>query len=133
MKKEILIGNMTTIVNTIVLAVAGLIIGVLSANGINLPIDQTSLAGVLGVIVFTIFGIINAKYHNTYFDDDTDTLTVNVDGLTDNQISAIQNFVDNIQEKYVFNVGGKDYSKLNDAQIEDIDPAFDYEDDGNGS
>ena len=35
MKKEILIGNMTTIVNTIVLAVAGLIIGVLSANGIK--------------------------------------------------------------------------------------------------
>ena len=133
MKKEILIGNMTTIVNTIVLAVAGLIIGVLSANGINLPIDQTSLAGVLGVIVFTIFGIINAKFHNTYFDDDADTLTVNVDGLTDNQINAIQNFVDNIQEKYVVNVGGKDYSKLNDAQIEDIDPAFDYEDDGNGS
>lgn len=125
-KKEILIGNTTTVVNSIVLAIAGLIIGVLASYGINLPIDQTGLAGVLGLIVFFIFSLINAKYHCTFFDKDADTLTVDISSLSDNQVQAIQNFVDNC----TVNVGGKDFNKLNDAQLEDIDPASEYEDFG---
>lgn len=125
-KKEIWIGNATTVVNSIVLAIAGLIIGVLASYGINLPIDQTALAGVLGLIVFFIFSLINAKFHCTFFDKDADTLTVDISSLSDNQVQAIQNFVNNC----TVNVAGKDFNKLNDAQLEDIDPASEYEDFG---
>lgn len=125
-KKQIIIGNATTVVNSIIVAFAGLIIGVLGAWGIKLPVDQTGLAGVIGLVVFFLFSIINAKYHNTYFNDDENTLTVDISGLTDNQVDAIQNFVDNCTVK----VGNKNFNKYNDSQIEDIDPAINYEDIG---
>lgn len=118
-KNEIIIGNLTTIINSVYLATAGLILGLLSAFGLKLPVDQYGLAGVIGLVLSTIFAYINAKYHNTYFDTDEDTLTVNVNGLTSNQVNAIQKFVDNC-------------TSINEYGFEDIDPSLAYEDDGSG-
>ena len=119
-KKEIIIGNTSTIITTISLSLAGLIVGLLSANGLNWNIDQQSLAGVIGLIIMFIFSIVNAKYKSTYFTN-TDEIRVNVNGLTSNQIEAIQNFVDNCISKNTVDVGGRVYP------IDDIDPASEYE------
>ena len=121
-KKEILIGNSTTILTTIFLSIAGLLIGILGAYGIKLPIDQQSLAGVIGLIVMFLFSIVNAKFHNTYFDEDGN-LTINVENLTDNQISAIQNFIDNCTAKNTVDDSTENI-------MEDIDPASEYEEGG---
>lgn len=120
-KKEILIGNVSTAINTIALMIAGIIFGVISAFGLQLPFDQYSLAGVIGLIIATGFSYINAKYHNTYFDDNTDTLTIDVSNLTDAQIGAIKGFVENAGELNTVNVAGKTFNRYNDSQIFDND------------
>lgn len=94
-KKNIIIGNTTTIITTVSLSLAGLIIGILASKGFKLPIDEQTLAGIIGLIIMFGFSIINAKFHNTFFDGDEDTITINTEGLTSNQIDAIQNFIDN--------------------------------------
>lgn len=104
---------MTTIITTISLSLAGLIIGILASYGLKLPIDQQSLAGVIGLIIFFVFSIINAKYKSTYFTDN-DEIRFNVAGLTPAQIDAIQNFIDNAVDMNI---------------KQDIDPASEYEDD----
>ena len=116
-KTKIYIGNFTTITNSLILAFAGLIIGVLTAFGLKLPFDEYSLSAIIGLIITTIFGYYNAKYKNTYFDDNTDTLTIDIDGLTEAQVQAIQNFINNA-------------NNLNKNNIQDIGPASEYEQDG---
>lgn len=114
-ENKILIGNFTTIMNSLLLALAGLIIGALAGIGINLPIDQYGLSAIIGLVIFTIFGYYNAKYHNTFFNKDEDYLQIKVDGLTPEQIQTIQNFIDNA-------------STINiTEEIKDIDPSLDYE------
>lgn len=116
-KKEIIIGNGTSILNSIIVSFAGLVIGILASHGIQLPIDQQALAGVIGVIIFFIFSVINTKFKSTFFTNEND-LIVNVEGLTDGQINAIQNFVNNAVE--VNRTGGGE------------DPSLAYEDNDNG-
>lgn len=65
------IGNGTTIVNTIIVAIAGIIFGKWGATLLQLGIDQTILVQIISFIVFTVFAYFNAKNHNTYFDDKT--------------------------------------------------------------
>ena len=120
-KKEILIGNVTTAVNTIALMIAGAIFGILSAFGLKLPLDQYSLSAVIGLIIMTGFSYLNARYHNTYFDEDNDTLTIDVSNLTDAQVTAINSFVENAGELNTVNVAGKTFNKYDDAQIFDND------------
>ena len=67
MTEENFIGNSTTIVNTIIVAIAGIIFGKYGATLLQLGIDQTILIQILSFIVFTAFAYINAKNHNTLF------------------------------------------------------------------
>lgn len=121
---RIIIGNVTTIINTLALMFAGLIIGVLSAFGLKLHIDQYGLASIIGLIIMSAFAYINAKYHCNFFDKDEDIIKVDVSNLTENQIQAIQNFVDNCTDEKVIN---KFNDSVNPTQIEEIDPASEYE------
>lgn len=107
-KSKIIIGNVTTIITTISFMIGGLILGVLTAHGLNIPISESGLAGVIGLIITTAFAYINAKYHCTFFNEDTDEIIINLDNLTDEEITAIQQFIENIH-------------------IADIDPASEYE------
>lgn len=120
-KKEIIIGNTTTVINTIALMISGAIFGVLASLGLKLPFDMYALASVIGIIIMTIFSYFNAKYKNTYFDNDTDTLTIDVSNLTDAQVTAINSFVENAGELNTVNVAGKTFNKYNDAQVFDND------------
>ena len=67
MTEENFIGNSTTIVNTIIVAIAGIIFGKYGATLLQLGIDQTILIQIISFIVFTTFAYINAKNHNTLF------------------------------------------------------------------
>lgn len=67
MTEENFIGNSTTIVNTIIVAIAGIIFGKYGATLLQFGIDQTILIEILSFIIFTAFAYINAKNHNTYF------------------------------------------------------------------
>ena len=62
-----IIGNSTTIINTIIVAIAGIIFGKWGATLLQLGIDQTILIQILSFIIFTAFAYINAKNHNNYF------------------------------------------------------------------
>lgn len=120
-KKEILIGNVTTAVNTIALMIAGAIFGILGALGLHLPFDKYSLSAVIGLIIMTGFSYLNAKYKNTYFDNDTDTLTIDVTDLTDAQVTAINSFVENASNLNTVEIAGKTFNRYNDSQIFDND------------
>lgn len=63
------IGNSTTIVNTIILMLAGIIFGKWGATLLQLGIDQTILTQIISFIVLTAFAYINAKYHNSLFNN----------------------------------------------------------------
>lgn len=117
-KKEIIIGNVTTIVTSISLAFAGLIIGLLTSHGLNLPVSQEALAGVIGTVIMFIFSIINTKYKSTYFTDD-DKEIIDISSLNEEQVNAIKNFIDNT----TVNVGGRTYN----IDYSD-DPSLAYED-----
>lgn len=116
-KKEIIIGNVTSIVTSISLAFAGLIIGLLTSHGLNLPVSQEALAGVIGTVIMFIFSIINTKYKSTYFTDDKEI--IDISSLNEEQVNAIKNFIDNT----TVNVGGRTYN----IDYSD-DPSLAYED-----
>lgn len=62
------IGNSTTIINTIIVAVAGIIFGKWGATLLQLGIDQKILVEIISFVVFTVFAYVNAKHHNNLFD-----------------------------------------------------------------
>lgn len=63
------IGNSTTILNSIILMAAGIIFGKWGATLLQMGIDQTILTQIISFIVFTAFAYINAKYHNSLFNN----------------------------------------------------------------
>lgn len=107
-KNKIIIGNVTTIINTLSLMIGGLIMGLLASYGLHLPMSETGLAGVIGLMISTCFAYVNAKYHCSFFDEDADELIINTGDLSDAEIQAIQTFIDNLH-------------------IDEIDPASMYE------
>lgn len=48
------------------MTIAGYIIGALAAQGLDLNIDVTILAQVIGAILFLILGYLDSKYPNTF-------------------------------------------------------------------
>ena len=108
--KFLTIGNITTIINSVGWIIAGLIIGVVTAFGLQLPIDQYSLSAIICAVITGLFSYINAKYHNTFWDKDEDYIKIPV-SLDDAQIQAIENFIK--------------YQTSNN--IDDVDPASEYE------
>jgi len=76
-KNNNIIGNSTTILNTIIIAIAGIIFGKYGATLLQLGINQTVLTEIITFTVFTIFAYINAKNHNTFFNNgETTTNTI---------------------------------------------------------
>lgn len=61
-----IIGNLSTIVKTILMMFAGWALGYLVSIGLNLPITQEQLSEILFVIVCFIAAYIDAKYPNTF-------------------------------------------------------------------
>ena len=60
------IGNITTIGKFIATMIAGWIISLAIANGLDLGIDACTLAEVIGAVLGLIYGYIDAKYPNTF-------------------------------------------------------------------
>lgn len=60
------IGNISTIVKEISMLIAGWFIGLLAAYGLNLGVDVSTLAKVIGAFIFLIIGYIDAKNPNTF-------------------------------------------------------------------
>lgn len=60
------IGNISTIVKEISMLIAGWTIGLLAAYGLNLGVDASTLAEVIGAFIFLIIGYIDAKNPNTF-------------------------------------------------------------------
>lgn len=86
--------NISTILTTIFLALFGLILGYLASKGINLPVTAETLTTIAVGVIFTIFGYYNAKHQNNLFDEETDTIYIPVDNLSEHQIDAINNFIE---------------------------------------
>ena len=128
-KKYTTIGNITTIVNTVIVVAAGYLFGVLTAFFGSLPFSEAQLAGFLTAIVFLIFGYINAKNHNSFFDKDKDEINIPVD-LNKEQRDSIQELIDYYQANNTINVEKSEDSENNDETIEEIDPSLEYENDG---
>lgn len=63
---EELIGNLSTILKFCCMTIAGYLIGVLAAHGLDLPIDQTALAEIISTLILFCFAYIDAKYPNTF-------------------------------------------------------------------
>ena len=59
-------GNITTVIKWISMTLAGWLIGTLTAQGLNLPVDTTALSQVIAAIIFLILGYIDSKYPNTF-------------------------------------------------------------------
>ena len=60
------IGNLSTIIKFIATTIAGWIIALATANGLNLTVDASTLAEVIGAGIGLAFGYIDAKYPNTF-------------------------------------------------------------------
>lgn len=60
------IGNTTTIIKMISMTLAGYIIATLTAHNLQLNIDASMLAELIGAIIFLALGYLDAKYPNTF-------------------------------------------------------------------
>ena len=86
MQKETnIIGNSTTIINTIILMLTGIIFGKWGATLLQFGIDQTILTQIITFIIFTAFAYLNAKNHNNYFNK-TETVDPTTTPTTDTEI-----------------------------------------------
>lgn len=98
-----LIGNISTIIKYVLITISGYIISASAAQGLNLPLSESQLAELLGIILFFIIAHIDAKYPNNLFHDVVDfhTLTKYEDNdeiiETDGKI-IIKSSPENIEE-----------------------------------
>ena len=60
------IGNLSTILKTLCMMIAGYAIGYAVSIGLDLPIDATQLSEILFTILCAIAAYIDAKYPNTF-------------------------------------------------------------------
>ena len=128
-KNYITIGNITTIVNTIIVVVAGYLFGLLTGFFGSLPFSEAQLAGVISAVVFLIFGYVNAKKHNNFFDKENDQLNVEVD-LDGDTVKTIQELIDFYQANNTITVDKSEKTRKDDDNLVDIDPSLEYENDG---
>ena len=83
MQENNIIGNSTTILNTLILMIVGIIFGKYGATLLQFGITETILTEIITFIILTIFAYINAKYHNTLFPTTTQTLETKEQVLND--------------------------------------------------
>lgn len=119
MSKYLKFNNISTILTSVFLALFGMLIGYLSSKGINLPVTAEALTTVTMGVIFAIFSYYNASNPNDLFDETEDTIYIPIDNLDDNQIDAINNFINNCIEK-----------NLQHSDVYSDDPAGAYESDG---
>ena len=117
MKQYLEFRNISTILTSVFLTIFGLILGFCASKGLNLPITAESLTSIAIGIVFFAFSYYNAKHHNNFFDEETDTIYIPIDDLDDNQIKAINNFIEKAIETNL----------KHENEITDTDPAGEYE------
>lgn len=86
------IGNSTTIINTIIVALAGFIFAGIGSTLLQFGIDQTLLAQIIGTIIATIFAIINAQNHNTFWDKNTDKINIPTH-MSEEQVAEIEQLI----------------------------------------
>ena len=67
------IGNLSSIVKTISMLIAGAIIGLLANYGLKLGVDTATLSEVIGAIIFLGLAYIDMKYPNTMIRGKTTT------------------------------------------------------------
>lgn len=67
------IGNLSSIVKTISMLIAGAIIGLLANYGLKLGVDTATLSEVIGAIIFLGLAYIDMKYPNTIIRGKTTT------------------------------------------------------------
>ena len=60
------IGNLTTIIKYICMAISGWAIGIMVSHGLNLPITEAQLSEILFTIIVFIIGYLDSKYPNTF-------------------------------------------------------------------
>ena len=59
-------GNLTTVIKLISMPIAGYAIGLFISYGINIPVDQATLAEIIAAILFLGVGFMDAKFPNTF-------------------------------------------------------------------
>jgi len=117
MRKYLEFRNISTILTSVLLTVFGLLLGYLASMGLNLPVTADALASITGGIILAVFSWYNAKHHNNLFDEEKDTIYIPIDNLDDDQITAINNYINKAIEKNLKHEE-TDYSE---------DPAIAYE------
>lgn len=122
-KNYITIGNVTTIVNSIIVILFGYLLGYLTSLGFNLPVDESLITSLMSSIVFGLFSYINAKYHNQIWDSEQDTVRIPVN-FTDSEVKAVENFINQIKIEDKTN---NDKCGDEEVFIDDLDPANEYE------
>ena len=133
MRKYFEFRNASTIINTVLLTVFGLIIGYATSKGVNLPFNAEIATSITSGVILFVFGYFNAKHQNTLFDDEKDTIYIPVDNLTDEQITGINNFINKAIEKNIrhanneYNITDVDLTGIEPEPVEDNDPAGNYE------
>ena len=60
------IGNLSTIIKTVSMIIAGWLLGTLAANNLNLGVDEATLSQVISSLIFLGLAYIDAKYPNTF-------------------------------------------------------------------
>lgn len=117
MRKYLELRNISTILTSVLLTLFGLLLGYLASMGLNLPVTADALASIVGGIILAVFSWYNAKHHNNLFDEEKDTIYIPIDNLDDDQITAINNYINKAIEKNLKHEE-TDYSE---------DPAIAYE------
>lgn len=93
MTKYLEFKNFSTILNSILLTVFGLIIGYATSKGINLPFDAKLATTITSGIILLAFSYFNAKHKNSLFDEETDTITIPLEELSETQIGELQSII----------------------------------------
>lgn len=60
------IGNISTVIKTILMMIAGWALGYLASKGLNLPIDASQLTEIFFTLLCFVAAYIDAKYPNTF-------------------------------------------------------------------
>ena len=77
------IGNLSSIVKTISMLIAGAIIGLLANYGLKLGVDTATLSEVIGAIIFLGLAYVDMKYPNTMIRGKTPTQDEDLTGEED--------------------------------------------------
>ena len=61
-----LLGNITTLVKTVSMMLAGYLLAFFISQGLNLPISQEQLAEIIMTVIFFIAAYLDAKFPNSF-------------------------------------------------------------------